>query len=492
MRLIVWDLAMERTSSLSAPSAADVEVGATLGSFELVGLIGKGAMGRVFRARHVRLGREVAVKVLNAEFVARPDVVQRFFREARVVNDIDHEHIVEVTDFVESPGLAYLVMELLDGQSVREILKQKGRRYPQLRRTIGIMAQVCDALEAAHENGVVHRDLKPDNVFVVERGGADFVKVLDFGVAKLRDSVDDMETSAGVILGTPLYMTPEQAMGRKIDRRADVWSAGVVLYEMLAGSVPFTAPSFVELAMRIREEPPEPLPARTPRRERIPRWLADVVMRCLEKRPEDRFRSMAALGEALRERARPSAARPFRLLAPAIVAAIVIGLGAAAVRLGVPRRGGAALEGAWRSLRGSVARLQEPAGPGAPARREPRAAATRDEPPAAATGAQRSAPASRPAPSASPHAPGAPLHRPATVELHVRSTPPGAAVVRLDTSERVGRTPLRVNVPRKAATVWLKMTLDGYQPVRFTVDLRKDNSANITFRGVAKKAARRR
>src|SRR5512145_1819303 len=141
-----------------------VDAGATLGSYELVSLLGKGAMGRVFRARHVRLGREVAIKVLNPEFVARPDVVQRFFREARVVNDIDHEHIVEVTDFVESPGLAYLVMELLDGQSLRELMKQKGRKYPPLKRIVGIMAQVCDALEAAHEKGVFHRDLKPDNV----------------------------------------------------------------------------------------------------------------------------------------------------------------------------------------------------------------------------------------------------------------------------------------------------------------------------------------
>lgn len=342
---------MDRTSPSHLPSSAEVDVGSTLGSFELVGLLGKGAMGRVFRGRHVRLGREVAVKVLNPEFVARPDVVHRFFREARVVNDIDHEHIVEVTDFVETPGLAYLVMELLDGASLRELMKKKGRKYPPLKRIVGIMAQVCDALEAAHEKGVFHRDLKPDNIFVVERSGADFVKVLDFGVAKLRDSVDDQETSAGVILGTPLYMSPEQALGKEIDRRADVWSAGVVLYELLAGAVPFTAPSFVELAMRIREEPPKPLPAKTPRKERIPRWLADVVMRCLEKRPEDRYRSMAAVGEALRDRAKPRrAARPLRLLAPALAAGVIIALGVAAVRLGALRRGEAALDEARRSL----------------------------------------------------------------------------------------------------------------------------------------------
>jgi serine/threonine-protein kinase len=486
---------MDRTSPSHLPSsAAEVDVGSTLGSFELVGLLGKGAMGRVFRGRHVRLGREVAVKVLNPEFVARPDVVQRFFREARVVNDIDHEHIVEVTDFVESPGLAYLVMELLDGESLRELMKKKGRKYPPLKRAIGIMAQVCDALEAAHEKGVFHRDLKPDNVFVVERGGGDFVKVLDFGVAKLRDSVGDQETSAGVILGTPLYMSPEQALGKEIDRRADVWSAGVVLYELLAGAVPFTAPSFVELAMRIREHPPKPLPARTPRKERIPGWLADVVMRCLEKRPEDRFRSMAALGEALRARARPRrAARPFRLLAPALVAAAIIGLGTAAVRLGVLRRGLAALDPVWRSFQAFVTPRDKAAVPGSTARKEPAAepAAPRQGPPAPSSPTPRSAPASRPAPAASRTA-AAPPARPPTVELYLRSTPPGASVVRLDTSKRLGRTPLRVNVPQKQANVWLEMKLDGYRPVRFTVDLRKDNTANITFQGVSKKAARRR
>ncbi len=484
---------MDRTSPSHLPSsAAEVDVGSTLGSFELVGLLGKGAMGRVFRGRHVRLGREVAVKVLNPEFVARPDVVQRFFREARVVNDIDHEHIVEVTDFVEAPNLAYLVMELLDGESLRELMKKKGRKYPPLKRAVGIMAQVCDALEAAHEKGVFHRDLKPDNVFVVERSGADFVKVLDFGVAKLRDSVGEEETSAGVILGTPLYMSPEQALGKEIDRRADVWSAGVVLYELLAGSVPFTAPSFVELAMRIREEPPKPLPAKTPRKERIPRWLAEVVMRCLEKRPEDRFRSMAALGEALREQAQPRrGARPLRSLAPALVAAAIIGLGVAAVRLGALRRGKAAVDDARRSLQAFVTPREAPAEPGPTARKEPaEEPATPRERAAPSTPAPRSAQVPRPATAAS-RTP-APPARPPTVELYLRSTPPGASIVRLDTSKRLGRTPLRVNVPRKDANVWLELKLDGYRPVRFTVDLRKDNTANVTFQGVSKKAARRR
>ena len=491
---------MDRTLPTHAPVAGEVGVGSTLGSFELVALLGKGAMGRVFRARHVRLGREVAVKVLNPEFVARPDVVQRFFREARVVNDIDHEHIVEVTDFVESPGLAYLVMELLDGQSLRELMKQKGRKYPPLRRVLAIMAQLCDALDAAHGKGVVHRDLKPDNVFVVQRGGQDFVKVLDFGVAKLRDSVDDMETSAGVILGTPLYMSPEQALGRGIDGRADVWSAGVVLYELLAGEVPFKAPSFVELAGRIREQPPKPLPARTPRRERVPPWLAAVVLRCLEKHPEDRYRSMSALGEALRGRARPRrSALPVRLFAAGVAAVALVAAGAGAFRLGLHRKVLDALAPARRAV--EVAVRGEPASDRPETRKEAgpagaaAGAAARKEPPAAAAPTREAtrapATAATPRTAASPRAP-APSPRPATVELVVRSTPAGASVVRLDTGQRLGKTPLRVNVPRRAANVWLKLTLDDHAPVSFVVDLRKDNTANVTLRERAKKAARRR
>jgi serine/threonine-protein kinase len=503
---------MSETSSTIVGTAPTVDVGTALGSYELVGLLGRGAMGCVYRARHIRLGREVAIKVLNPEYVARPDVVERFFREARVVNDIDHEHIVEVTDFVELPGLAYLVMELLDGTSLRELMAQRGRKYPPLNRMLRIVTQVCEALEAAHEKGVVHRDLKPDNIFVVERDGADFVKVLDFGVAKLRDPVDHAATSAGMVLGTPHYMAPEQALGRDVDRRADVWAAGVVLYELLSGTVPFTAPSFVELAIFIREQPQKALPRRTPRGERIPAWLAAVVTKSLEKRPDDRFESMAALAKALRaSRRRRTIVRSRRLLAAAASAAIVATGAAVAVRFGAPRDLGAALEPGRRLVRELAS-----------------GAHTGPSPSSDATGTSISPPAPNPSPPATPtasptatpsptstSAASATSQRPATtsratspsrtrsasgpqqrgaVELLIRSSPPGASVVRLDTGQRLGKTPLRVNVARKAAAVWLRMTLDGHKPVKFAVDLRRDNTANVTFHGVAKKpkAARRR
>ncbi len=472
----------------------EIAAGTELGSYRLVSLLGEGAMGRVWRAEHVRLGRQVAIKVLNPEHVVQADVVQRFFREARVVNDIDHEHIVEVTDFVEAPGLAYLVMELLEGTTVRELMDLRGRKRPPLRRTLAIMAQVCDALQAAHEKGVVHRDLKPDNVFVEKRDGEDFVKVLDFGVAKLRDAQPGPgSTRSGMVIGTPLYMAPEQALGKEVDPHADVWAAGVVLYELLSGSVPFDAPSFVELAVKIREADPKALPAKTPRGERIPQALASIVTKCLEKRPADRFRSMAALAEALRSpqpRAGPGllsarAAAPY-----AAIAALGLGLWATFAS-GVPGRLGVTFGSGLRSLRAALPQVAVPAADSAA---RPKAASA-PAPAPAPTPTPKAPPSPPPkaSPSPSAKAPVTPPPRPAQarVELRLRSTPPGATVVRLDTGERLGRTPLSVKVARKAAVVWLRMSLEGRGQVKFAVDLRKDNVADIEFKRVKKTVQRR-
>jgi serine/threonine-protein kinase len=491
----------------------ETDVGTELGSYELVGLLGKGAMGTVYRARHVLLGREVAIKVLSPEYVARPEIVQRFFREARVVNDIDHEHIVEVTDFIEAPGLAYIVMELLEGASLRDLMAERGRKYPPVKRIVGLMSQLCEALEAAHAKGVVHRDLKPDNVFVVKRDGDDFVKVLDFGVAKLSD-LDHTATSAGMILGTPHYMSPEQALGHEVDPHTDVWAAGVVLYELLSGQVPFTAPSFVELAMQIREQPPKPLPRRTPRGERIPPSVAAVVTRCLEKKPGDRFKSMESLAEALRTPRRRRVAVPRRWLAAAAAAAIVAaGIAFVALRPGFARQIGAAIRSSWKSVPklAPTAPTSPPAQPersAAVSGAESKAPPTPTSPPAhpersaAAGGAEskgtptKSSTRATPAPrtSTGPMSPQRLVATLRTVELILRSSPPGAAVVRLDTGQRLGKTPLKLNVARKEAVIWIQMRLEGHAPVKFAVDLRKDNTANVTFRSSAKttKASRSR
>jgi len=454
-----------------------VGVGADLGSYRLTSLLGQGAMGRVFKARHLKLGREVAIKVLNPEYAARPDVLQRFFREARVVNQIGHEHVVDVTDLVELPGCAFLVMELLEGESLGQVTKRRRRRWPTVRSTVEMMAQVCDALDAAHRHGVVHRDLKPDNVFIVKRGGRDFVKVLDFGVAKLREPGTD-STSTGVVVGTPRYMAPEQAAGKEVGPAADIWAAGVVLYQLLSGDVPFHAEGFVALASKLQTEPAPPLPPRTPRRERIPPPLAATVMRCLEKKPGDRFRSMASLAEALRSSAkdlgRGSAGRRLAALAAAILLAGAVAL--AAVRYDLPR--------AARSLAAEVMRRVAPrqgAGP-AQAVNVPRAAPSPPaSSPAPGHGTRAAGPSTTTAKSVAPQAAHR-RRRPERVELDLHSKPSGAWVIRLDTGEKLGTTPLHVKVRRGLGELALRFTLDGYQPATASVDLKSGGSANVTLR----------
>jgi serine/threonine-protein kinase len=449
----------------------EIKVGAALGSYRLVALIGQGAMGRVFKAEHSKLGREVAIKVLNPEFVARPDVVKRFFREARVVNEIDHENIVEVTDFVEQPGCAFLVMELLEGRSLRELMKGRKARWPTVQQVAELMSQVCDALEAAHAHGVVHRDLKPDNVFVIERGGRAYAKVLDFGVAKLQEPFEGESatkaTQAGMVIGTPLYMPPEQASGRKVDKHADVWSAGIVLYELLSGNVPFRAPNFVELATRLRVDPPPPLPPKTPRGEPIPPALAAAVMRCLEKKPGDRWRSMALLADVLQSVAGSVRSRRTpRLLWTLLGAVTLVVAGAAAVHFQLPRTVMAAAQRRFPPL-GGPAPVVQPTPPPAPI------------PPSPPSAVQ---PTPAPAPAATPEPrPAARPSRPATVELELYSRPSGATVTRLDTGEVLGKTPARVRVPRRSGDVAVRFRLDGYGPVTASVDLSTGGSASVVM-----------
>ena len=279
--------------------------GDVLGSYQLVKLIGEGSMGRVFLARHVRLGRQVALKVMRPEHLKTPHLVQRFFQEARSVNQINHEHIVEVFDFVnevEGPdaGRAYCVMELLVGASLAELLRKQPLA---IERAVHITRQVCAALEAAHQLGVVHRDVKPDNIFIIERNGdVNFTKVLDFGVAKLTAPLGEekaSETIEGTIVGTPAYMAPEQAAGLGADHGADIYGVGVVLYEILAGHPPFESTSFGQLVVQIITKPPPPLPAFTPGGERIPAKLKSLAMRCLEKEPQNRPHSMDELSQQL-------------------------------------------------------------------------------------------------------------------------------------------------------------------------------------------------
>ncbi|MFP2930876.1 serine/threonine-protein kinase [Pyxidicoccus sp. 3LG] len=281
-------------------ASEELKEGSMLGNYQLERLLGEGSMGRVFQARHARLGRQVALKVLKPEHARDSGFVQRFFQEARTVNQINHEHIVEIFDFVDEGegGHVYCVMELLRGQSLGSLMQEEKLTLTRIQR---IAVQVCAALGAAHRVGVVHRDIKPDNLFIIHRAGQpDFVKVLDFGVAKLLTSeTNTTGTMDGTIIGTPAYMAPEQAAGLPVDPRSDVYAVGNILYEMLSGRPPFQAPAFGQLVVQIITQPPPPLPTHLPYGELIPAQLSELVLRCLAKEQEGRPQSLAEVTTAL-------------------------------------------------------------------------------------------------------------------------------------------------------------------------------------------------
>ena len=257
-----------------------------IGPFEIVELIGAGGMGAVYRARDPRLRRDVAIKVLPPEFSGDADRLRRFEQEALAVARLAHPHIVGIHDVGSFEGAPYIVMELLAGETLRA--RMDGRPVL-LRKAVEYSSQIARGLAAAHAHGIVHRDIKPDNLFVTRDGR---VKILDFGIAKLRDidgatstTVDTLTVQA--IVGTPAYMAPEQARGMAADHRADVFSLGIVLYEMLSGLSPFRRPSAAETMTAILHDEPPALPEGAG----VPPALQRVLRHCLEKDPADRFQS---------------------------------------------------------------------------------------------------------------------------------------------------------------------------------------------------------
>jgi len=272
-------------------------VGTTLGAYRIERLLGEGAMGEVFLATHVALGRPVALKTLKPGIAADRALTERFFAEARAVNIIRHENIVECTDLVNDPaGRSYIVMELLEGKTLGGAIRDAGR-IP-ARRAARIVAQIADAIGAAHDKGIVHRDLKPENVYLIRRAGStDYVKVLDFGIARLRPDLGGVSaTQSGALIGTPAYMSPEQVRGERAGPSADIYALGVILFHMLTGRIPFDAASMSMMLVAQLQQTPPRVDALVPD---TPRPLADLVASALAKDPGARPRSMAMFRSAV-------------------------------------------------------------------------------------------------------------------------------------------------------------------------------------------------
>jgi len=265
--------------------------------YRIISRLGQGGMGSVYLAEHVTLGKRMAVKVLRPEFSRDEELLDRFQHEARAASQIGQENIVEVFDFGHTPeGEAYFVMEALDGESLARVLHRDGPMP--VARALPIFLQICRALGAAHQRGIVHRDLKPENVFVLRRtDGTDFVKVIDFGIAKGPGAPNAKRlTRAGSIIGTPEYMSPEQASATSIDQRSDVYAFGVLAYETLTGRLPFDGDT--PLATLMKHQSDAPVPPRQLRPE-LPPEVEEVVLRALVKRPEGRQQSMEELASDL-------------------------------------------------------------------------------------------------------------------------------------------------------------------------------------------------
>jgi Serine/threonine protein kinase len=446
-----------------------IAVGQTIGNYTITAKLGEGGMGVVYLAEHPVIGRKVAMKAIHPELSRNPEVVSRFVTEAKSVNQIGNEHIVDIHDFGTTPdGDFYFIMEFLQGESLADRMKREAPLDPA--RALNIAAQVADALAASHAHGIIHRDLKPENIFLIHKGGTnDFVKVLDFGLAKLTLGADKVshKTRTGSVMGTPYYMSPEQCEGRpNIDHRADVYSLGIILFEMLTRQVPFTGEGYGEIIVK-HITTPVPSP-----REFNPRLSAAheaILMRALAKNRDERFQGMEDFRVAMLDPVRYA-------LAPSIVPTPgpLVGYG------------GEKTLAASRLAYSKVSHEVEPGGGGA----EPGAGAAqvpstfRDS--AVAVENEDAIPKSRGAllvgilvaalavggvaaflvvragsngqpvavqppptkPAPAPVPPPAPPALPAKVTIKFRSEPVGAAVTRKDTGDQLGVTPFELEVPK--------------------------------------------
>jgi serine/threonine-protein kinase len=442
---------------INSDARPDALIGSTLAErYRLTRKIGEGGMGTVYEATHVVIAKPVAVKVLREKYVDRPEVAQRLVQEARLASSIRHEHIVDITDSGRTEdGRTFVVMELLDGQSLAELLRHEGP-LPEPR-AISLVRQVASALGAAHERRIVHRDVKPENIFLVEREGRDFVKVVDFGISKSMRAGEEPAaeslrlTHTGMVLGTPLYMSPEQARGDEdLDHRIDIYALGVILYECLTGEVPFRGTNYNGIIAQVANQ--EATPPRKLRPElRISEAAERVVTKAMAKSRDERYPTMEAFAADLQrveagdavEAPLPVEKRDGRAWWQIPALALILIAGGVAAFLG--------------------GKARERASPSVP----------------------------RPIVSPAPVVILPPPPPPKSIVLHVETTPPGAEVRQGD---RVfGLAPRDVMLPRSSVPTRLTFHLDGYDVgIYDAVPAADDNiRVKLTARPKPKKPPRR-
>jgi serine/threonine protein kinase len=471
----------EITNSQVARMRQDPYLGATIdGRYKVEAVLGEGGMGIVYRCVHTIIGKKVAMKVLRADLARDTEVTERFLNEAKAASSIGNAHIIDISDFGQFPdGAAYFVMEFLVGQPLSKLL-EGGQPLP-VRRILHLARQIAEGLSAAHAANIVHRDLKPDNIFLVDRGAErDFIKILDFGIAKVSTSAEGSKlTRAGAVFGTPHYMSPEQAAGQPVDHRGDIYSFGVILYELASGRLPFDADNFMGILTQHMYKAPVPIRALVPAPEDVPPGLEAIVLKCLSKRPEHRYQSMA---EMIVEFDKLSAGA-----VPDAVPEMMSRSGGFNVPVDYFKKGQmpqpvpatpsshpGSSASKWPVYAGIAGVLAAIAIVLEIFAKNPMSAATQRAAPVVAADASRATPADLPtavAPSAAPvvtaSTPAVLAAAPPSKQVLLATEPIDAHIFRGGTD--LGQSPLVINV-ESGKTVDLEITCDGFKPAKITLD----------------------
>jgi eukaryotic-like serine/threonine-protein kinase len=456
------------------PTHSDSLIGVRLNDrYDVTRKIGEGGMGVVYEAKHTLIGKRVAIKVLLDKYAQKADIVARLQQEARLASSIGHEHIVDITDFGETQdGRTYVVMEFLEGESLAQLLAREGPLPPA--RAVVIARQVAGALGAAHGKGVVHRDVKPENVFIIRRQERDFVKVVDFGISKAlklnegeggHGASSPRLTHTGMVLGTPLYMSPEQARGEDdLDHRIDVYAVGIILYELLTGEVPFRGTNYLNVISQVLSVDPKP-PSQVRPDLSISPALEAVVMKAMAKDRAHRYANMSELDADLARLEKGDAA----------VAALS---DARRATIGGHRRRSPLAVVGWivgvLAVVGATVAVVIPltrSKPQPPL--EVKSPVEQPQPPAVLEQPKPSTPAEADKPRPIP-----------TVNITVTSTPAGADIYWGDVLK--GKTPATIPFNRNDETIQLTLSLAGYADANVPFQPTKDDTVGVKLRPLKK------